>query len=47
MVYVKDTKTGDILKLSFGEYNDMCYTIAESGAILALINGRSYEISKK
>lgn len=47
MAYVKDTRTGEILKLSVSENNNMRYIIVDSGNIQAYINGRLYEISKK
>jgi hypothetical protein len=47
MAYVKDTRTGEILKLSAAENNNMRYIAVDSGNIRAYIDGRIYEISKK
>jgi hypothetical protein len=47
LAYIKDTRTGEILKLSIDETNNMRYRAVDSGSIHAYINGRVYEISRK
>ncbi|MDR1239718.1 MAG: hypothetical protein LBK27_06365 [Treponema sp.] len=47
LAYVKNTRTGEILKLSVAETNNMRYTTLGNGSIHAYINGRLYEISRK
>jgi len=44
-VYVKDTRSGRILKL--GQYGDLRYAISPSGGIIAYINENIYEINRR
>jgi len=46
-VYVKDTRTGEIIKLSQHTEGDMRYALASSGGIIAYINEHIYEIRRR
>jgi len=46
-VYVKDTRTGVIMKLEQGNEGNMRYAATQSGGIIAYINEHSYEINRR
>jgi competence protein ComGC len=46
-IYVKNTKTGEILKLGQFSEGNMRYAISPSGSIMAFIDDRIYEINRR